>query len=182
TGVSRGLSADSVGFYTAPNLLPGNYDVTFSAAGFTTEVTTGITLTVGTQQVLNASLRVGQVSQQVTITSEAPTVQLASSTLSAVVEVPTVVGLPLNGRSWTDLANLQPGVSGVETQVPFGDSGRGNRGFGAQLSISGSPPQQNNYRLDGISINDYANGGPGSVLGGNLGVDAIEEFSVLTSS
>jgi hypothetical protein len=60
TGVSRGLSADSVGFYTAPNLLPGNYDVTFSAAGFTTEVNTGITLTVGTQQVLNASLRVGQ--------------------------------------------------------------------------------------------------------------------------
>jgi hypothetical protein len=182
TGVSRGLSADSVGFYTAPNLLPGNYDVTFSAAGFTTEVNTGITLTVGTQQVLNASLRVGQVSQQVTITSEAPTVQLASSTLSAVVEAPTVVGLPLNGRSWTDLANLQPGVSGVETQVPFGDSGRGNRGFGAQLSISGSRPQQNNYRLDGISINDYANGGPGSVLGGNLGVDAVEEFSVLTSS
>jgi Carboxypeptidase regulatory-like domain/TonB-dependent Receptor Plug Domain/TonB dependent receptor len=182
TGITRGVSADSVGFYTAPNLLPGNYDVTFSAAGFTTEVSTGITLTVGAQQVLNASLRVGQVSQQVTITSEAPTVQLASSTLSAVVEAPTVVGLPLNGRSWTDLANLQPGVAGIETQVPFGDSGRGNRGFGAQLSISGSRPQQNNYRLDGISINDYANGGPGSVLGGNLGVDAIEEFSVLTSS
>jgi len=44
-----------------------------------------------------------------------------------------------------------------------------------------SPPQQNNYRLDGISLNDYANGAPGSVLGGNLGVDAIQEFSVLTS-
>jgi len=64
-------------------------------------------------------------------------VQLASSTLSAVVEAPTVVGLPLNGRSWTDLASLQPGVSGIETQVAFGDSGRGNRGFGAQLTISG---------------------------------------------
>jgi hypothetical protein len=182
TGVTRGVSADSVGFYTAPNLLPGNYDVTFSAPGFATEVVGGVTLTVGAQQVLNATLRVGQVSQQVTVTGETPTVQLASSTLSAVVEAPTVVGLPLNGRSWTDLANLQPGVSGVETQVPFGDSGRGNRGFGAQLSISGSRPQQNNYRLDGISINDYANGGPGSVLGGNLGVDAVEEFSVLTSS
>jgi len=109
-------------------------------------------------------------------------VQLASSALSAVVEAPTVVGLPLNGRSWTDLANLQPGVAGIETQVPFGDSGRGNRGFGAQLSISGSRPQQNNYRLDGISLNDYANGGPGSVLGGNLGVDAVEQFSVLTSN
>ena len=182
TGVTRGATADSVGFYTAPNLLPGNYDVTFSAAGFSTEVRSGVTLTVGAQQVLNASLRVGQVSQQVIVTGEAPTVQLASSALSAVVEAPMVVGLPLNGRSWTDLANLQPGVAGIETQVAFGDSGRGNRGFGAQLSISGSRPTQNNYRLDGISINDYANGGPGSVLGGNLGVDAVEEFSVLTSS
>jgi hypothetical protein len=57
-----------------------------------------------------------------------------------------------------------------------------NRGYGAQLSISGARPQQNNYRLDGISINDYSNGGPGSVLGQNLGVEAIQEFSVLTSN
>ena len=50
------------------------------------------------------------------------------------------------------------------------------------MTISGARPQQNNYRLDGISLNDYANGAPGSVLGGNLGVDAIQEFSVLTSN
>src|SRR6202035_2837375 len=49
-------------------------------------------------------------------------------------------------------------------------------------AISGARPQQNNYRLDGVSLNDYANGGPGSVLGGNLGVDAIQEFSVLTTN
>jgi hypothetical protein len=182
TGVTRGVTTDSAGFYTAPNLLPGAYEVSVSSQGFATAVLTGITLTVGAQQVLNPTLRVGQVSQKVVVTTEAPAVQLASSTLTGVVEAPTVVGLPLNGRSWTDLASLQPGVSGIQTQVAFGDSGRGNRGFGAQLSISGSRPQQNNYRLDGISINDYANGGPGSVLGGNLGVDAVEEFSVLTSS
>jgi len=182
TGVTRGVTTDAAGFYTAPNLLPGSYEVTVSSPGFAAEVLSGITLTVGAQQVLNPTLRVGQVSEKVVVTTEAPVVQLASSTLSAVVEAPTVVGLPLNGRSWTDLASLQPGVSGIETQVAFGDSGRGNRGFGAQLTISGSRPQQNNYRLDGISINDYANGGPGSVLGGNLGVDAVEEFSVLTSS
>src|ERR1700676_4172552 len=182
TGITRGITVDAVGFYTAPNLLPGNYEVTFSASGFATEVNRGITLTVGAQQVLNASMRVGQISQQVTVTGEAPTVELASSALNAVVEAPTIVGLPLNGRSWTDLASLQPGVAGVETQVAFGDSGRGNRGFGAQIIISGARPTQNNYRLDGISLNDYSNGGPGSVLGGNLGVDAVEEFSVLTSN
>jgi hypothetical protein len=182
TGITRGIAVDAVGFYTAPNLLPGTYEVTFSASGFATQVSSGVTLTVGAQQVLNVSLRVGQISQQVNVTGEAPTVELASSALNAVVEAPTIVGLPLNGRSWTDLASLQPGVAGVETQVPFGDSGRGNRGFGAQIIISGSRPTQNNYRLDGISLNDYSNGGPGSVLGGNLGVDAVEEFSVLTSN
>src|SRR6267154_2703418 len=168
TGITRGITVDAAGFYTAPNLLPGNYEVTFSASGFATQVSSGVNLTVGAQQVL--------------VTGEAPTVELASSALNAVVEAPTIVGLPLNGRSWTDLASLQPGVAGVETQVPFGDSGRGNRGFGAQIIISGARPTQNNYRLDGISLNDYSNGGPGSVLGGNLGVDAVEEFSVLTSN
>src|SRR5882672_2259411 len=182
TGVTREVTVDAAGFYAAPNLLPGNYEVRFSAPGFTTGVNSGVTLTVGAQQVLNAILRVGQISQQVTVTTEAPTVELASSALNAVVEAPTIVGLPLNGRSWTDLASLQPGVAGVETQVAFGDSGRGNRGFGSQIIISGARPTQNNYRLDGISINDYSNGGPGSVLGGNLGVDAVEEFSVLTSN
>jgi len=89
----------------------------------------------------------------------------------------------LNGRSWTDLAALQPGVDTIQTQPSFSSGAdRGNRGFGQQLTISGARPQQNNYRLDGISLNDYANGAPGSVLGGSLGVDAIQEFSVLTSN
>jgi hypothetical protein len=78
---------------------------------------------------------------------------------------------------------LQPGVDTIHTQPSFSvGADRGNRGFGQQLTISGARPQQNNYRLDGISLNDYANGAPGSVLGGNLGVDAIQEFSVLTSN
>jgi outer membrane receptor protein involved in Fe transport len=139
----------------------------------------GITLTVGAQQSLPITMQVGQVSQTVEVTTEAPTVELTSSTLSAQVTGATVRELPLNGRSWTDLANLQPGVITAESHAITGDQ---NRGFGAQISISGGRPQLNNYRLDGISINDYANGGPGSVLGGNLGVDAIQEFSVLTSN
>ena len=56
------------------------------------------------------------------------------------------------------------------------------RGLGAALSISGARPDQNNYRLDGVSINDYSNGAPGSVLGDNLGVDAVQQFSVLGSN
>jgi outer membrane receptor protein involved in Fe transport len=179
TGVPRNVTTDSAGFYTAPNLLPGTYEIRTTATGFSTQVQRGITLTVGAQQALNITMQVGQVSQTVEVSTEAPTVELTSSTLSAQVSGATVRELPLNGRSWTDLANLQPGVITAESHTLNGDQ---NRGFGAQISISGGRPQLNNYRLDGISINDYANGGPGSVLGGNLGVDAIQEFSVLTSN
>src|SRR5712691_5061439 len=179
TGVIRNVTTDSAGFYTAPNLLPGTYEVRTTATGFSTQVRTGITLTVGAQQALPITMQVGQVTQTVEVTTEAPTVELTSSTLSAQVSGATVRELPLNGRSWTDLASLQPGVVTAESHLITGDQ---NRGFGAQISISGGRPQLNNYRLDGISINDYANGGPGSVLGTNLGVDAIQEFSVLTSN
>src|SRR5579872_6024518 len=128
-------------------------------------------------------MRVGQITETVVVTGEAPEVQLASSSIGAVLNSTTVRELPLNGRSWTDLATLQPGVGAVQTQAPYATGAlRGNRGFGNQISVAGARPQQNNYRLDGISINDYANGGPGSIIGGNLGVDAILEFSVLTSN
>src|SRR5207245_6937143 len=56
------------------------------------------------------------------------------------------------------------------------------RGLGMQLVINGARPQQNVYRLNGVVVNDYSNAGPGSVLGGNAGVDAVQEFSVLTNS
>src|ERR1700674_3068621 len=65
TGVTRGVTTDSAGFYTAPNLLPGTYEITVSSQGLAAEVLTGIILTVGAQQVLNPTLRVGQVSQRV---------------------------------------------------------------------------------------------------------------------
>jgi hypothetical protein len=183
TSTIREIATDTAGFYSVPNLLPGTYEITFSAPGFETGISSGVTLTVGAQQVLNVTLRVGQVSQRVVVTSEAPIVELASSVISGQVSANTVRELPLNGRSWTDLAALQPGVDTIQTQPSFSTGAdRGNRGFGQQLTISGARPQQNNYRLDGVSLNDYANGAPGSVLGGNLGVDAIQEFSVLTSN
>src|SRR5712672_941609 len=183
TGIERTVSTNKDGFYIAANLLPAEYQVTISASGFNTEIKTGIKINVGAQQEFNLTLQVGTVTHRVEVTAEAPAVQLASSDISATVEATTVRELPLNGRSWTDLAALQPGVDTIQTQPSFSSGAdRGNRGFGQQLTISGARPQQNNYRLDGISLNDYANGAPGSVLGGSLGVDAIQEFSVLTSN
>jgi hypothetical protein len=182
-GIPRTVKTDAAGFYAAPNLLPGIYEVTASAAGFATNVRKDITLTVGTQRVLNFTLSVGQVAEKAEVTSEASAVDLATSEIGAVVDSTTIRELPLNGRSWSDLATLQPGVQVVQTQSPFNAGpNRGNRGFENEVAINGARPQQNNYRLDGISIEDFANGGSGGVLGGNVGVDAIQEFSVLTSN
>ena len=183
TGINRTVTTNEDGLYIAPNLLPASYELTFTAPGFRTDVRSGIELTVGATVTLNMTMQVGGSKETVQVQTEAPDVQLATSDISAVVNATTVRELPLNGRSWTDLATLQPGVNRIQTQPDFSaGTDRGNRGFGQQLTISGARPQQNNYRLDGVSLNDYANGAPGSVLGGSLGVDAIQEFSVLTSN
>ena len=183
TGVTTDATTNAEGFYAIPNLLPGTYDVTTTASGFTTRVDTTITLAVGAKQDLPVLMKVGQTTQTVEVAGAAPTVELSTSTISGEVTSTTVRELPLNGRDWTQLATLQPGVTQVQTQAQTGSPtvSRGNRGFGSQMTDSGHSPFQNNYRMNGISINDYTNGSPGSPLGINLGVDAIQEFSVLTT-
>jgi len=182
TGVVTTTATNDSGFYSAPNLLPGPYQISAKAAGFSTAVVSAITLTVGAQQTVNIGLKVGETSQTVQVTESAMSVELASSTISEVVAGPTVRELPLNGRSWTDLAQLQPGVNAVHTQPGTNTSDRASRGWGTVLTISGNRPTQNNYRINGISLNDSFNAAPGSFLAGNLGVDSIGEFSVLTGN
>lgn len=183
TGTIRQVMANEAGNYTVPNLEPGTYTLTVTAKGFGKQVTKGLTLEVGQNVEEDFSLKPGEVTEQIDVTTSAPAIDLASSQISNVVSSATVRQLPLNTRDWTLLATLQPGVSLVRTEkaVAVG-ADRGNRGFGAQLTVAGGRPQQNNYRVDGISINDYSNGAPGSVSGVNLGVDAIQEFSVVTAN
>src|SRR6202158_191288 len=183
TGTLREVNPNSDGFFTAPNLLPGEYEVTVSAVGFSTAVQQGINLTVGAEQAMNVTLQVGQVTDKVVVSGGTPTIELSTSTVSGHVDSTTVRELPLNGRDWTTLATLEPGVVSIRTQASTGSSSnRGNRGFGNQLSANGHRPNENTYRINGININDYSNGAPGSVLGVNLGVDAIQEFTVLTTN
>jgi hypothetical protein len=183
TGVTSSATTNADGFYTIPNLIPGAYDVTTTAPGFATRVDTAVTLGVGQKLELPLSMKVGQTTQTVEVAGAAPTVELTTATISGEVTSTTVRELPLNGRDWTQLATLQPGVTQVQTQAQTGSPtvSRGNRGFGSQMTDSGHSPFQNNYRMNGVSINDYTNGAPGSPLGINLGVDAIQEFSVLTT-
>ena len=174
---------NGAGEYFFPNLLPGTYRMKADMIGFKAIVKPNVILHVQDAIEINFELAIGSASETVTVGGGEPLLQLETSDLGTVVDARAIRELPLNGRSWTDLATLQPGVAAIETQASYAAAAdRGNRGFGSQLSISGGRPRQNNYLIDGVSVNDYSNGGPGSVLGGTLGVDAIEEFSVLTAN
>ena len=181
TASTRDTTSDSAGLYTIPNLVPGVYDIKVTATGFSTTVQSGLALSVGQQMQLNFSLKVGNTTTTVQVTEAAPQIDLTSSALTGQVESETVRELPLNGRDWTQLATLQPGVKQIQTQMAFATSARGNRGFGGEMTVSGQRSTFNNYRIDGITVNDYAMAAPGNVIGLVLGVDAVQEFSVLTS-
>ena len=101
TGIATTVEADSAGIYTAPNLTAGTYDVSIEAAGFSTEIQRGVTLTVGAKQVLDIPMTRRELAQTINVTASAPTVELESSAISAVVNSTTVRELPLNGRAWT---------------------------------------------------------------------------------
>jgi hypothetical protein len=182
TGVSTAVTTNAQGLYSMPNLLPGDYQQSVEAAGFEISIRNGIILTVGAQLVSNIEMKVGTINESVVVSDLPPDLQLESSSLSSSINSQTIVELPLNARSWTDLATLQPGVNTIRNMAPVSSTDRLGRGYGLELSVSGGRPQQNNYLLDGISINDYTNQAPGSILGGNLGVDAVAEFSVLTTN
>ena len=183
TAIVRSATTNATGFYSIPNLLPGEYKITASAQGFSTLVRSGVTLTVGAEIVVNLQLPVGAVAEVTEVSADVPGVETSTSALSATVNGTEVRELPLNARDWTQLATLQPGVAALRTQTSlniFLD--RANRGLGTQMTIAGNRPQQNNYRIDGVSVNDYSNGAPGSALGQDLGVDSIQEFSVITGN
>ena len=182
TGEERAVVTNAEGFYTVPNLLPGSYDVSVTAPQFQKIVRRGITLTVGAQQALNISLKPGAVTQVVEVMGAPPDVQTTSSAVSSTVDSRTVRELPLNGRDWTTLATLEPGVTSVPNQATTSfNANKGNRGFGNQLADSGHRPNENSYRLNGLTINDYSNAAPGGATGLNLGVDSVQEFSVITT-
>ena len=181
TGVSTSTTTNTTGAFSIANLNPGDYELSATATGFSTAVTK-LTLIVGAKQEVDLALKVGQVTQVVEVTGAALAVDTTSSTLTAEVNSTTVEELPLNGRDWASLATLQPGVASVRTQELITQIGAVGRGLGSQISIDGNRPTQNTYRLNGLIVNDYSNAGPGNVLGANLGVDAIQEFTVITSN
>jgi hypothetical protein len=184
TNVSYVGRTNETGNYYVSNLPPGTYRMDVEKPGFKTLIKPGIVLYVQQALEIDFELALGPVTESVTVQGGAPLIESERSSVGNVVNEETILNLPLNGRDWTQLAVLEPGViSSSSLQFSVQSSfERGNRGFGAQMSITGGRPQQNSYRIDGINVNDYTNNGPGSVAGGSPGVDAIQEFSVVTAN
>ena len=138
TGISRTVTADERGMYTARQLGLGNYEVTAEASGFQTVVRTGITLAVGQEVLVNFTLQVGAVAERITITGEAPIVETTSSSVNALVEGQTIRDMPLNGRSFDQLITLQPGVF-LAQPASVASHFQGNA---TRYSVAGARPTQ----------------------------------------
>lgn len=183
TGLKWKLVTSSTGLYSAHSLPVGKYSVLINASGFASAKREGVEVEEGAERVVDVQLSVGQSNQTVLVNSEEADLDSATSEVAAVNTGHVVRELPLNGRDWTTLASLQPGVAIVRTEntVTLGNA-RGNRGLGLMMAVGGARPEQTSFELDGINVTDYSGGGPASVLGLSLGVDAIEQFSIVTEN
>ena len=177
TGISRTALSDDEGRYRATSLNIGSYQVSASLAGFQTVVRSGIELTIGREAVVNFTLKVGEMTEKVTVTGEAPLVETTSGTMGEVVDRQTILELPLNGRDLTSLLTLQSGTM-MSTTASTGV----NQGFSRQVSISGARPHDNSVLLDGTEVKAVDAGVPAGVSGNFLGGEAIQEFKVERNS
>src|SRR6201996_6004291 len=179
--------SDKQGFYTFPNLPVGHYDLDITSPGFNTQRKTDLTIDADSALRINASLEVGTRSDVVTVTSEATIqVETTATHLGEVVSGDQMTAIPLNGRSYTDLLAIQPGVAPVSTLLPSsvimagvtgsidpsGDLNPGN------LSINGQRESSNGFLVNGVDVQEHMNGGTSIIP--NL--DSIEEFRVLTNN
>jgi len=161
------------GRYTIPGLPPGTYEVRAELAGFKPHVRRGVQLSVAQALVLPVRLEVGGIAEEVTVTGDTSLINTSTAELSFLVGSEAIEQLPLNGRNYTDLALLQPGV----LAYPHRDGGS-VVAHGLGMSVNGQDPRSNVYLLDGTLLNDFTNGPAGSAAGTALGTETIREFRV----
>jgi hypothetical protein len=182
-GSERTALTDSAGRFEFSSLNIGSYEVSVVKEGFTEEVRTGIHLVVGQDATLAFQLRVGQSSQQITVTEDAPIVDVSTANVAGLVGSQQIKSLPLNGRSFDLLLTLDPGVVNF-TSAKTGGIGVSNSTVGNNFAVSGNRPQQNLFLLNGVEFTGAAenNMQPGGTSQQLLGVDAVREFNVLTTT
>jgi hypothetical protein len=169
------VTTDQTGVYTAPNLPFGTYTVTIKAPGFKAFVADKVVLHVGDRRTLDASLSVGQITEQVMVTvSEAP-VETSSASQSTTVTGTQIRELQLNNRNFIQLVSLQPGVSSTEPDTV----GFGGISSTLAVSVNGNRTSANNWTVDGADINDS---GSNLTIVNVPSVDALAEFNIQRST
>jgi hypothetical protein len=176
TNVTREIQTNADGEYLAGALPPGTYDLTVTAAGFKKYEAKGLVLRVAQKSRVDVTLDVGSVATEVVVQGEGLTnVQTESNEEGAVITGKEITQLELNGRNFTQLITLTPGVSN-QTGLDEGAEGLGgNVGF----SVNGGRTEYNNWEIDG---GDNMDNGSNSTLNTYPSLESIGEFRVLTSN
>jgi hypothetical protein len=177
TGITRTVTSGEDGRFFIAALPVGRYELRAELDRFRPSVQRDIVLTIGQTRVVDVLMEVGGVDQEVTVTAQGSAVNTTSAELSYLVSENTIRDLPLNGRNYTDLALLQPGV----IAYPHRDGGS-VVAHGLGMSVNGQDPRSNVYLLDGTTMNDFTNGPAGSAAGTALGMDTVREFRVETNA
>jgi len=178
TGVPTSVKTDVNGNYVITPLHIGRYSISVEATGFRREIRKDIVLDVQQSIRLDFTLQVGSISETMEVSGEAPLLETESASLGNVIDSKQIEELPLNGRRYTDLAELTSGVAKVIEGPVNGGSTPTNGNAGGSFAVNGTRGDQNNFILDGIDNNSNDNGDV-AVLSS---VDAIAEFKIETSN
>src|SRR3954467_2086469 len=183
TGLERSTETSGDGSYSLPELPIGTYNVTVSQSGFTTFVATGVTVDVATERRVDAGLKAGEVSTKVEVSADQlPLVETTSTNLGGVLTASTVEDMPVNGRDYTKLIFMNPGVAGSPDQITDSPGSFG------EFSMNGARGRSNNYLLDGTDMNDGYRNDPAINQAGVFGtpstvlpIDAVADLNVLSN-
>ncbi|MGA7839630.1 MAG: carboxypeptidase-like regulatory domain-containing protein, partial [Candidatus Acidiferrales bacterium] len=183
TGIDRITQTSTDGSYLVPELQIGTYTVSVSMNGFQKAVTTGVVVDVASEKRIDAVLKPGQVNQQIVVAGEdLPQVDSTNDTLGGTLTQNTVKDLPVNGRDYTKLIYLTPGVAGSPDQISDSPGSYGT------FSMNGARGRSNNFLLDGTDMNDGYRNDPAINEAGVFGtpatilpIDAVSELKVLSN-
>lgn len=177
TGLERSSTTSSSGEFVLPQLPPGRYDISVKATGFQSTLVQNVVLAIAQREVVNVSMKVGQVSEEVTVTAEAAQLKEAeTASLGQLIERRVIQDLPLNGRNYLTLGSLSPGV------VPQIPSSQGPASFissttarpDRSILVGGQRESSTSYLLDGVEMRN-PRVGDSSI---NPSLDIIEEFKI----
>ena len=175
TAQAFNATTDAQGNYTIAELPDSKYDVSISAGNFKEFRVQNAIVHVDTTTTVDAQLQVGSVSETVTVQANALQVQTDSASLGVTVDGTQVRELPLNGRNFVQLTQLQPGVSAANG---FQNTGKGLNG-GVDMSVNGNPTTNNLFLVDGVNNNDVGSNRTILIYPSN---EAIAEFKMLLNS